>query len=53
MGEKLADIPLKTCRSHFNAEIGAPGLSSEVTTSGSHDGRETWRDLLTKANQKT
>lgn len=51
--KKVSRHPLKTCRSHFNAEIGVSGLASEVTTSGSHDGRETWRDLLTKANQKT
>lgn len=40
-GKKVSRHPLKTCRSHFNAEIGASGLSSEVTTSGSHDGRQT------------
>lgn len=37
-GKKVSRHPLKTCRSHFNAEIGPSGLSSEVTTSGSHDG---------------
>lgn len=51
--KKVSSHPLKTCRSHFNAEKGAPGLSSEVATSGWRDGRQTWRDLLAKANQKT